>query len=502
MAALLESSSEFVTAVGQRLRDRIYFDAVPGLATVIAERHGDFTPGGLSEAYTQAMTVLFRLLFVAYGEDKDLLPYRSNGAYAEHSITRLSKLLTEMRMDGTPFDPHGTDLWDDVQALWTAIDRGRENWAVPAYGGALFSTDPAINSSGAALAAYRLTNEEIGPTLSALLVDESLDELIGPVDFRSLSVREFGTIYEGLLESELSVAPYDLTYGKENTMTRAADGDEIVVYEGEVWFHNRSGERKSTGSYFTKPFAVEHLLHSALEPSLNSHLNDVKALLDAGDEAGAARLLFEFRCADLAMGSGHFLVAAVDHIESAFSRFLAENPIPRVTAELLALRQVALDQLGELTDRYEIDPTQVLRRLIARRCIYGIDLNEVAVELARLGIWIHTFVPGLPLGFLDRNLMTGNSLTGFGTLEEVYEHLEGETLISVIITDAVKSCEPALSRLANINDATAADIDEARAASEEAERSLEPARQLLDLLVLDRAGLFEQTHFIDDLRSP
>lgn len=489
VAALLESSSEFVAGLGERLRDRVYFDAVPGLATVIAERHGDLTPEGLSEAYTQAMTVLFRLLFVAYGEDKDLLPYRSNGAYAEHSITRLAKTLTEMRIDGTPFDPHGTDLWDDVQALWTAIDKGRENWAVPAYGGALFSTDPAISSSGAALANYRLTNEEIGPTLSALLVDESLDGLIGPVDFRSLSVREFGTIYEGLLESELSVAPYNLTYGEKKAMVRAERGDDVVVSEGDVWFHNRSGERKSTGSYFTKPFAVEHLLQSALRPALDSHLEQVKALLDSGDEAGAARRLFEFRCADIAMGSAHFLIAAVDHIEAAFSRFLTEHPIPRVNAELLALRQTALDQLGELSGRYEIDPAQVLRRLIARRCIYGVDLNAVAVELARLGLWIHTFVPGLPLGFLDRNLICGNSLSGFTGLDEAYAFLGEGTLFKSLIQDGLNESQAALERLANLNDATIADIEEARKASQFATDALEPVKRFLDLLALQRASL-------------
>ena len=88
-------------------------------------------------------------------------------------------------------------------------------------------------------------------------------------------------------------------------------GQAVAVRAGEVYFHNRSGARKATGSYFTKPFAVTHLLDHALEAALDDHIERLAALLDAHDEANAAELFFDFRCVDLAMGSGHFLVAAV-----------------------------------------------------------------------------------------------------------------------------------------------------------------------------------------------
>jgi type II restriction/modification system DNA methylase subunit YeeA len=174
----------------------------------------------------------------------------------------------------------------------------------------------------------------------------------------------------------------------------------------------------STGSYFTKPFAVEHLLDHALEPALDDHVARLRAHLDAGDDAAAAGAFFDFRCADIAMGSGHFLVAAVDRIEARLSGFLALNPIPAVTIELDRLRSAAYEALGELADGVEIETTSLLRRQVGRRCIYGVDRNETAVELARLAIWIHTFVPGLPLSFLNHNLVVGDSLTGIGTIDE------------------------------------------------------------------------------------
>ena len=243
---------------------------------------GDLDDEALEHVYEQALTVLFRLLFVAYAEDKDLLPYRSNGAYREHALKTRARELAERAAAGTiDFDAHATDLWDEVATLWLAVDKGNTERGVPAYNGGLFSSDPDVSEAGAALADVRLTNAEFGPTLVAMLVDEA-DGVPGPVDFRSLSVREFGTIYEGLLESSLSVAPSDLTLDARRNYVPAGPGDEVIVAEGDVYFHNRSGARKSTGSYFTKPFAVEHLLDHALEPALDDHLARIAALLDDG----------------------------------------------------------------------------------------------------------------------------------------------------------------------------------------------------------------------------
>jgi hypothetical protein len=376
---------------------------------------------------------------------------------------------------------------------------------VPGYDGGLFSDDPDVNAAGAALAAMELTDSELGPALTAMLVDEGEDELIGPVDFRSLSVREFGTIYEGLLESMLSVAQSDLAVDAKGNYVPAVKGAEVAVAAGEVYFHNRSGARKTTGSYFTKPFAVEHLLDHALEPALNEHLTGIAQALDAGDDAAAADAFFDFRCADLAMGSGHFLVAAVDRIEARLSNFLALHPIPAVSAELETLRSAALAALGDLADGVEIETTSLLRRQVARRCIYGVDLNHISVELARLGIWIHTFVPGLPLSFLDHSLVTGNSLTGIGTVDEALEVLDPEhcnngkvSLFRATLEEFLGRASRHLQRLGRIIETTAADIDEARETHNAALFAVAPARQLFDLLVAVRLGEASHPEKIDE----
>jgi hypothetical protein len=496
---ILERSADFAAELAARLRDRVYFDTVPQLATAVAARLGDtskLTDYDLSHAYEQTLIILFRLLFVAYAEDKDLLPYRSNSKYADHSLKHMARRLAEDRRAGKEdFDDAACALWVDVCELWQAVDRGNRGWGVPSYNGGLFSNEVEVNVAGAALARIKLTDAEFGKALTAMLVDEGPDGVIGPVDFRSLSVREFGTIYEGLLESMLSVAPGDLSTDARGNYVPAKKSDEVLVKAGHVYFHNRSGSRKATGSYFTKPFAVEHLLDHALEPALDDHLARVQRLLDGGDEAAAADAFFDFRCADIAMGSGHFLVAAVDRIEARLSNFLALHPVPAINAELDTLHRAALDALADLADGVEIETTSLLRRQVARRCIYGVDLNHISVELARLSIWIHTFVPGLPLSFLDHSLVCGNSLTGIGTLDEALEVLDPDhgqsgqvSLFRADIEAFLERASGALQRLGHITETSTADIAEARTVHKEALAAVEPARQLFDLLVAVRLG--------------
>jgi hypothetical protein len=221
--------------------------------------------------------------------------------------------------------------------------------------------------------------------------DRSPDGATDLADFRGLSVREFGTIYEGLLESQLAVAEVDLTTDHHGHYRPCRSGEAPAVEKGRVYLHNCSGARKASGTWFTKPFAVDHLLDQALEPALRDHLGR----LDALDAETAAERLFDFRVADIAMGSGHFLLAAVDRIERAFRGYLPRRPLRGV-------------------------PTELLRPLIARHCVYGVDLNPVAVDLARLTVALHTAVPGQPLSPPDDHLVAGNSLLHVPAWPEVF----------------------------------------------------------------------------------
>lgn len=479
---LLQDSAQYAADLGTRLRERIYSDVVPDLALAILSSRGLKKPTteNLSETYQMTLVYLFRLLFLAYAEDKELLPFKHNTLYRDRSLKHKAQELASLKSAGTAFGPDSA-LWEEIDRLFKAVDKGNRSWGVPAYNGGLFSREASVSQLGAQLAGISLPDIALGPILTSLLVEQT-PEGWGPIDFRSLGVREFGTIYEGLLENELAIAESDLTLKTKDKLQQyvpAGARDKIIVAKGRAYLYNTSGARKSTGSYFTKHFAVEHLLEHALEPALAEHLKRLNAL----PEKEAAKAYFDFKIADLAMGSGHFLVAAVDRIERRFSDYLIERRLPAVHEELGRLREAANAALGPLAASISIEDTQLLRRQIARRCIYGVDLNPIAVDLARLAIWIHTFVPGLPLSFLDHNLVTGNALVGIGTIDEANRWLQefGGRLLHISPEELKPALEP-LRQLASLSDANAAEIAEARTAFAQAKNAAARVSALFDVL--------------------
>jgi len=301
---LQEKSERYAKDIGERLRDRIYTSVIPQLAMAIVKARKLKKPSSddLNLTYQMAMLVLFRLLFVAYAEDHDLLPYRTNELYRSRSLTRLAHELKRIIDENRGFDP-GSTLWAEVKRIWDAVRDGQLEWDIPAYDGGMFE-EGKDHPAGAELANISLSNREFGLILSGLLLDEDTPEGRGPVDFRSLGVREFGTIYEGLLENELSVAESNLTTDKKGHYKPTDSKKKVVVSEGEIYLHNKSGARKASGSYYTKSFAVDHLLDHSLEPALDEHLEKV-AKAAKSDADKASRMLFEFYVADGFDRRGH-----------------------------------------------------------------------------------------------------------------------------------------------------------------------------------------------------
>ena len=492
---ILNSSTQYAVELGERLRDKVYEKIIPDLSLAIADAliglDYEMDTDGLDLAYQLTLRVFFRMLFQVYAEDRRLLPYGENAKYDRNAIKTMAKDFVEN--PDQEFDEDSTSLWDDLAQVWRVIDSGDRAWSVPAYNGGLFASDKEINEHGYILKDVRISNSVMGPVLKALLLDETDEGLLGQIDFRSLSVREFGTIYEGLLESSLGLAEVDLTLDDKGTWIPAKKKDDVYAEAGQVYFHNTSGQRKGTGSYFTPSFVVEHLLERSLDPALDSHLEKVAALITKGDQAGAGELFFDFRVADLAMGSGHFLTSAIDHIERKMAAFLAEegNSIPGVAIELLKLESAAIEALGP--DAVKPERSSLLRRQIARRCVYGLDINQIAVELARVSIWIHTFVRGLPMSSLDHNLVCGNSLTGIGSVEEALDVLvpgrKGQmTLFDQPIEEALERARIVLVDAALLSESTKEESRASSRASRKALKEAETAKFLFDAAVLTRIG--------------
>ena len=207
------------------------------------------------------------------------------------------------------------------------------------------------------------------------------------------------------------------------------------------------------------------------------------------DDTEAGKRFFDISVADISMGSGHFLIAAVDRIERSLQKYLANRIIPGVNDELARLRSTALNALGPLAEGVDIEDSMLLRRQIARRCIYGIDTNPMAVQLARVSMWIHSFVPGLPFSMLDHHLRQGDSIIGIGSLEEA-KKIMSEAIpyplflskVDALINDASKT----MNEMRSASDATVAEIKDAREILEESTEKIQPINSMFNILTASR----------------
>ena len=495
LGLILAESNRFAVKLGERLQERIYKHTIPHLVNAIVDARETakrpVKPEEASDIYHQALTYLFRLLFLAYAEDRDLLPVLTNEHYREESITDIAACLNK--------DSAIVSLSDRLNRLFTAIDKGNKEWNVPAYNGGLFSTDPSRNRLGAELSALRLPDPHLKIALQSLLLDtDSKSNETGPVDFRSLKVREFGTIYEGLLESELSFAATNLSETSNGELEETPKGKTPDITKDSLYLHNKSGARKSAGAYFTRAFAVDHLLDNSLEPALDEHCKAVETLVAGNKPAEAARKFFDFRAADLAMGSGHFLVTATDRIATRLAILHSNLQLPEVTEQIANLRaasQRAVDSTRDIPD------VTILRRIVARRCVYGMDINPMSAELTRLSLWIHTFIPGLPMSYLGHTLRAGNSLTGIGTVNELLDLLNnpprtgknkalntGASLFGGGIHTILTQVQGDLGAAMSVSDATAADVHTLEQQVAALEKQTAHVKALCDVLVMLRAG--------------
>ena len=266
----------------------------------------------------------------------------------------------------------GTAHGDLYQALRIVLDalgdeHGRPELGLPGLGG-IFDHTPA----DAPLDGLELANEHLLEAVRSLArVRDAGSVRWRSVDYRHLDAEELGSIYESLLERIPRHSAVDLTF-------------ELVTAAGNA--------RKTTGSYYTPSSLIELLLDSALDPVID---DAVKRGEQAASAAGAVdpadaigHELLALTVCDPACGSGHFLVAAARRIAKRLAAVREGNPEPTLPAVRTALHEVIA------------------------RCIYGVDLNPMAVELAKVSLWLEALEPGKPLSFLDAHVKCGDALLG------------------------------------------------------------------------------------------
>jgi hypothetical protein len=419
-SAVAEESRKSGREVGERLKQRIFETVFPRLAQGFVEdrksRVGAArrpTDDELRNIYEPTLTLLYRLLFLLYAESRELLPARET-PYCAGSLTTIAEAIAAAAGN---FGAE-TALYDRVQRLCAAIDRGDAALNVPRYGGGLFVTMPDASNRREQRVARFLAMNKVPDRFLAAAIDalarDGDDETSSPgcIDYESLAVRHLGSIYEGLLEFKLRVAD-----GAGPPMR--GKPAEAVVPKGQVYLSNDKAERKAGGSYYTPEAIVKYIVEQTVGPALSEKLDTVQAEFAAGttyeSHPEIVEQLFDFRVLDPAMGSGHFLVEAADFITNRLLAFLnqfAANPVGRLLDRSRHEIVESLRDQGITVAADKLTHKNLLKRHVLERCIYGIDLNPMAVELAKASLWIDAFAIGMPLSLLDRNLRCGNSLIG------------------------------------------------------------------------------------------
>ena len=411
----LAASMAYAVAVEEDLEANVYRaleQLMQGFLDLPANGLG---AGDLRRIYENSLYLLYRLLFILYGESRGLLPLNNDSYRDNYSLDHIKQEIAERK---TPLAPMTTIYWGRLKQLFQIINGDNvelnRHLGVHRYNGRLF--DPEQHPF---LEQYAVGDRALVEAVD-LLSRRTTEAGREFVDYRTLGVRHLGSIYEGLLEyqprysTEPMVAVRD---GKSERWVAEADLERplgsrktprVVRRDaGQVYLETDRGERKATGSYYTPQYIVEYIVHNTLGPlveeateRVKERAKEVKGKVARAAVAQSLRWdsgqalvdeVLNLKVLDPAMGSGHFLVEATEYLALA----LATDPYVETEAEV----SVEEDLL-------------YWKRRVVERCIYGVDKNPLAVELAKLSLWLVTVAADKPLSFLDHHLQCGDSLIG------------------------------------------------------------------------------------------
>ncbi|WP_292022571.1 Eco57I restriction-modification methylase domain-containing protein [Brevundimonas sp. UBA875] len=434
---------------------RVVFDQVfPSLARALAESAPE---ASLDDVRDAALILLYRLLFLLYAEDRDLLPVNDD-RYDDYALRPVRLDIGERVTNGDTFSSTAAKVWAHISDLSRIVDKGDASVGIPPYNGGLFAT-----SGTTLLASARIPDSVMAPALDALSFERSTGQR-RYINYRDLSVQQLGSIYERLLEFEI-----------------VREG--LAGEAGHLTVRPNLFARKNSGSYYTPDELVGLILDETLEPLVEERRDAFSAALegfsDNDDEgvrrralkdADAAEAILSLRVCDPAMGSGHFLVSLVDTLADHVLDAMAEaaalgedlgyvSPLAEKIDDIRATILKNAKAAGWAIDEAQLDDRHIVRRMVLKRCVYGVDKNPMAVELAKVALWLHTFTVGAPLSFIDHHLHAGDSLFGLWVRDAIDKaHGFGAPLF---YDEALKNAQRQALAMKTIEMATDAEIAEA-----------------------------------------
>lgn len=478
-----EAGKSWEEKVTKDLSKLVFGELFPKLVTAIAKHDpnppAEIERGYLDEVRQAALVLLYRLLFVVYAEDRDLLPDQRE-PYKSYSLTAMRFDIAERIAKKQTLSSSMVTYWPKLSAVFKAISEGDDYLGIPPYNGGLFSKDNSL-----LLRRVQLPDDIVSALIYGL---SHRDEDGAPryINYRDLSVQQLGTIYERTLEYDLRVEGRSITVQIDDTA------------------------RHESGSYYTPDSLVALIIEKAIGAFVQDRL---QAFRERAEELRSDQRAVEIRHAELqgldpashildlkicdpAMGSGHFLVSLVDWLADRVLTAIAESEsvvdwseTPYRSPVLNSIEATRQDIIKQATQHKwpfvieHLDDRHIVRRTILKRCIYGVDRNPMAVELAKVALWLHTFTVGAPLSFLDHHLRCGNSLFGYWISEAIDRSTKwgGQLLLNEPMKKAMAQAV-AMRKLEHVADVDIAEVHESKTLFDGIEQETKPLNTFINTL--------------------
>ena len=478
----LAEGRRYEERVAQDLSGVVFRKIYPSLVASLAEK----SDAPLSKVRDAALIFLYRLLFVLYAEDRGLLPV-NDARYGLYSLrTRVRDEIARIMAAHGIFSDKSTVFYDHLASLFKQIGHGDPSIGLPPYNGGLFST-------GAAplLETARLADSVIAPIVYGL--SHTNGTLVnGPgdkprfVNYRDMSVQQLGSIYERLMERE-----------------------PVREDDGTITVRPNPYARKDSGSFYTPQELVDLIIDQTLKPLVEERLGAFEARAKELksdhrpkvqrrkdlEKIDPAEAVLELKVLDPAMGSGHFLVSAVDFLSDYISDLLEytaevpdwlnggyESPL---VARIASIREDIFRRATEshwIMDESQLTDQAIIRRMVLKRCIYGVDKNPLTVELAKVSLWLHSFTVGAPLSFLDHHLRCGDSLIGLRVAEASKYLSEWGGLFASSAIAGAESSATLMHDIEEMSDSDVAEVQASAALFSDVEAGTSDLRGLLDFV--------------------
>ena len=437
----IQGSSEYRLGVSEALKEQVleaYRSTVEGF--YLDKNNNLSSEDQLTLCRNEGLVFLYRLLFVMFAEDRGVLPVGKNKTYTDNYSLRRYRDEIAHKLNNiwigrdNDYDKNSYLIWEDLFTLFDLVDRGNKRYGVGEFNGGLYSPHRSNFFDENKISDWYVSR--ILDCLSRTVDKLGTSKELGFVDYRDLSINHIGSVYEGLIEllpkfahetmivikSKSSKTQKEIFYPLSKPLPKGFIKTGIVYVKGSIYLQTDKGERRMFGSYYTPDHIVDYIVRETLSPlcqkidkQLNLEISNLEKQLNSCKRAKDKEVItsnleklkgdfddrvLELRILDPAMGSGHFLIRACEYLAEE----IATNPN---TADPDA------DQL--LGD----EPTlNYWKRRVVESCVLGVDLNPLAVELAKVALWLATIDSGPPLSFLNHHLRLGNSLLG-GRVEKL-----------------------------------------------------------------------------------